>query len=186
MAGIAKGRLLIMLSTGALIAGLLAVSFINFYYRSDVVLGKLIANDVLKLAEIFDKIDKSCRIQSFDKQQNTINFLNVKEFQGSEVGPMNLAYPDKWEGPYLPDNPDVQGKNYMVVRTEKGYYITPGNGVKLPNDLVIGKDIILNEKANMRQLVHVTQQLMFNRRPLAQPIAIGSPGVTSAIWRTAH
>ena len=64
----------------------------------------------------------------------------VKSFEGSEVGSLNLAYPKKWQGPYLGDNPTFQGKAYQIIRTKNGYFVTPGDGIMLPNGLVIGRD----------------------------------------------
>ena len=61
----------------------------------------MIAQEVVQLRDIFHRIHKTCVIIDFDEQKNHINFLNVEKFTGSEVGPMNLAHPEKWEGPYL-------------------------------------------------------------------------------------
>ena len=162
-----KGRYFIVGTTGSIIIGLIIISIVNFYYRSNILTGTMIADDVKKLAKIFNTIHKQCRILSFDVQQNPINFLNVEKFSGSEVGSMNLAYPNEWKGPYLPDNPTVQGVEYMVVDTERGYFITPGEGVELPNDKVIGKDIILNKEADITAMMHNRAQLYYNGRPLA-------------------
>jgi hypothetical protein len=100
--------------------------------------------------------------------------LNVKEFSGAEVGPMNLAYPERWEGPYLEDNPTMQEKEYLIVRTKRGYFITPGEGVILPNGKDVGKDkIVLNEDTNIRILMTDSQALMFKDRVFAAPVMIG-------------
>ena len=64
---------------------------------------------------------RSFSIYGFDYQKNPINFLNIKSFEGSEVTSMNLTFPDQWEGPYLSDNPTIQQKDYLIVKTKKGY-----------------------------------------------------------------
>ncbi len=151
-----------------IVATLLFIAVIFSYrYRSTDLTGNVIADDVQKLAKIFDAIHEQCGIISFDYQQNPINFLNVKSFTSSEIGPMNLSYADKWNGPYLEDNLAVQGKEYMVVRTQKGYFITPGEGVKLPNGFIIGKDIVLNESADIEAMMRNPQKLLFKERSLA-------------------
>jgi hypothetical protein len=114
-------------------------------------------------------------IIDFDNQKNSINFLNVAKFTGSEVGPMNLAHPEKWEGPYLQDNPTMQHIAYQVVSTKKGYFITPGEGVKLPNNKIVGKDIVLDKKANIEAMMIDADALMYKDRSLAAALELGAP-----------
>jgi hypothetical protein len=132
--------------------------------------GVMIATDIAQLATIFNRINTTCGIIGFDHQKNPINFLNVTSFVGSEVGPMNLKYPQKWQGPYLPNNPTMQAIEYQIVRTDRGYFITPGDGVKLPNGKIVGKDIILDEHAHIVALMADSQGLMFEEQPLAAPL----------------
>ncbi len=162
-----RGRWVIGIATGVVIAGLCVVSFINFYYRSEYVTGTMISQEVKRLGGIFQAIHQRCKILGFDNQQNLINFLNVEKFVGSEVGPMNLKYPEKWDGPYLKDNPTIQTKEFMVVHTQQGYFVTPGNGVRLPSGKVIGKDIVFDESADIGQMIQ-DRLLVFKKRALAQ------------------
>ncbi|TET06511.1 hypothetical protein E3J79_01555 [Candidatus Dependentiae bacterium] len=158
---------------------LIVLAIFNLRVTSKYYLADLIVRDVTQLATIFERIDQECKILDFDYQKNRINFLNVKSFVGSEVGPMNLAYPDKWNGPYIDDNPTYQDKEYLVVRTKKGYFVTPGEGVKLPNGQIIGKDIILDEDADIPSMMKDENQLMFNGKQLAARLTIGvtEPGL---------
>jgi len=137
----------------------------------------LIIQDIAQLKAIFEKIDNPCRIIDFDLQQNSINFLTIKKggFVGSELGSMNVALPKKWDGPYLQDNPTMDGKEYMVVRSTKGYFITPGNGVTLPNGKIIGKDIILDKDANIGCMMFEENALSYKKTPLAAHILIRGP-----------
>lgn len=160
-------RVVVMSASILFLITLATVSIVNFFKTSDQVTGLVIARDIEKLTEIFQKIHATCHIIGFDYQKNPINFLNVKEFTSSEVGPMNLAYPKKWKGPYLDDNLAVQGKEYMVVKTNQGYFITPGEGVLLPNNNVIGKDIILDENANISAMLQDKNGLSYQGKPLA-------------------
>jgi S-adenosylmethionine hydrolase len=70
------------------------------------------------------------------------------------------------------DNPEMQGKEYIVVRTKKGYFITPGNGVKLPNGVIIGQNLILDENADIQEMMNNRNKLYFHGRALAAKIAI--------------
>ncbi len=136
--------------------------------------GQAMVNDIYHLANIFERINKDCMILSFDYQKNNINFLNVKSFTGSEVGPMNLAHPDRWNGPYMKDNPTMQGKEYQIVRTDAGYFIVPGDDVQLPNGKVMGKDIILSEDSDIAALAQDPDYLSFNGKSLAVQIQIST------------
>ncbi len=149
------------------------LSIVLFWRESKTITDELIANDVHMLASIFNKINEDCVIIDFEHQQNYIDFLNVKSFVGSEVGPMNLMRPEKWQGPYVDDNPTVQEIDYQVVRTTKGHFIVPGPGVVLANGKLIGEDIVFDENADIQALID-DGTLMYESKPLAAPINVGS------------
>ena len=152
---------------------LVGVALFRLFYQARTISNEMITSEVVQLVDIFKRIDKKCKIISFDYQKNHINFLNMKSFVGSEVGPMNLAYPENWEGPYLDDNPVIQGKEYQIVRTKKGYFITPGDGVILANGKVVGKDIILDENADISAMMLDKNVLNFKGKALAAPLPVG-------------
>lgn len=151
------------------------ITFLDTRYHVKNDAGMMIASEVIKLRDIFHRIHKTCTIIDFDAQKNAINFLNVAKFSGSEVGPMNLVHPEKWEGPYVKDNPMIYNIAYQVVSTKKGYFVTPGDGVSLPNKKVVGKDIILDQKANIAAMMVNPQELMYKDKPLAAHLELGSP-----------
>ncbi len=163
---------IIPVSISLLLLTFVVISVVNLFYRSKVTTGRMIAAEVVQLHDIFQRIHRTCQIIDFDYQKNRINFLNVKSFTGSEVGPMNLVHPNKWEGPYLDDNPTIQGIEYQIVRTKKGYFITPGDKVKLPNNKIVGKDIILDEDADITAMMHNENKMMFERKSLATPLIL--------------
>jgi len=159
----------------ALIASLpiaIAIIFVFSYkegmYDMQQESGLFIAADIAELRSVFKRIHKTCKILSFDYQKNPINFLNVRTFAGSEVGSINLVYPKKWEGPYLQDNPTMQGKEYMVVHTNDGYFITPGEGVRLPSGKIIGKDVLLGEDADIPAMMG-DKDIFLYEEPLEEP-----------------
>ena len=153
---------------------LIGVAVFRLFYQVRVGTDLIISQEVQQLVEIFKRINKKCKIIDFDYQKNRINFLNVKSFEGSEVGSMNLAYPKQWEGPYLSDNPTIQEKEYMIVRTKKGYFVAPGEGVRLGNGKIVGKDIILDENADILDMMRDKNALMFEGKALAAPLSVGS------------
>ncbi|MFC1842122.1 hypothetical protein ACFLYU_00480 [Candidatus Dependentiae bacterium] len=160
---------------------LVGVSLYKMLYDVKISSDVIIAREVRELVDIFKKIDKKCKIIDFDYQKNRINFLNVKSFVGSEVGPMNLTYPKNWEGPYLQDNPTIQDKEYQVVRTKKGHFITPGDGVKLSNGKIVGKDIILDENADIPKMMVDEKFLNFKGEALAAPLDVGTSNLGKVI-----
>lgn len=128
--------------------------------------GALMVEEVAQLSKIFHKIHKTAVISGLDHARSAINFLNVKSFAGSEVGPLNLKYPDKWEGPYLLDNLTIQTKEYELIRTHNGFYIVPGEGVTLPNGKVIGKDLVLDEHSDFVSLQQLSGDLNFEGKSM--------------------
>lgn len=153
----------------------IAITFIDTMYRAKDDAGMMMVRDIEQLRDIFHRIHATCTIIDFDNQKNLINFLNVAKFAGSEVGPMNLVHPEKWEGPYLKENPTVYHHAYQVVSTKKGYFITPGDGVTLPNKKVVGKDIVLDQKAKIDEMMKDPQMLMYNNKSLAARLELGAP-----------
>lgn len=153
----------------------IGMTLVDTLYRAKNDAGMMMAQEVMQLRDIFHRIHKTCTIIDFDNQKNEINFLNVEKFAGSEVGPMNLVHPEKWEGPYLKENPTMYHIAYQVVSTKKGYFITPGEGVTLPNKKVIGKDIMLDQKADIDAMMIDPNALMYKDRALATRLELGTP-----------
>lgn len=178
--GLAYGQVAPIL-TIALFVFLIGISIFSLTYKSKTNTTALIDNDMHVLVDIFNRIDKECKILNFDYTQNRINFLNVKSFAGSEVGAVNLAFPEHWQGPYLTENPTIQGEEYLIVATNKGYFITPGIGVHLPNGLVMGRDIVLNKEADLEAMMKPGGPLHYNGTQLAARLAVGAPAYEQAI-----
>jgi hypothetical protein len=166
-----KRSLLIGTATAIIVIGLIVIALMRLISlrASD---GNKIADDIAQLDSIFNHINQTSGILGFEEQQNPINFLTVSTFTGAQVGSMKLAYPDKWEGPYVEHTPQVQDKEYMVVQAKDGYFITPGNGVLLPNGKVVGKDVMLTTNISVVPMVEQGGNLSFQDRPLAAPMKL--------------
>lgn len=138
---------------------LFIVSLWVLFKKSKYSTDAIIVQDIQVLQQIFERINQDCKIIDFNHSKNYIDFLTVKEFVGSEVGSMNLAYPKNWKGPYLKHNPTVLEHQYIVLKNKKNYYLAPGDGVVLANGQAIGNDIILNENSDIDALLQDSQGL---------------------------
>jgi hypothetical protein len=167
-----SGRPWIPLLTIMLFVVLVTVTVVRLVYQSRIESSEIMTEDIQRLAEIIMRINERCKILDVDLQKTPIDFLTVAKFVGSHVGSINLAYPERWEGPYLHANPTIQGKEYQIVRTKKGYFITPGDGVILTNGKMVGKDIILDEDADIRTLMKSDQAFKHKDGSLAMEIPI--------------
>lgn len=154
--------------------GLASMSVFILMHKSKINTGNIIDHDLQVLVDVFRRIEMDCKVIGFDDTVNRINFLNVQSFSGSEVGPMNLAYPQQWKGPYLADNLTIQEKDYVVVTTNKGFFITPGPGVRLPNGNVVGLDVVLNKDADIEKMMQPGGSLYYNGKPLAVKLGVGA------------
>lgn len=151
----------------AIVVTFLVMTFFIADNQKDEIVATSIVQDIEQLHSIFERIHETCVIISFDYQKNPINFLNVKSFTSSEVGPMNLVHPEKWEGPYVQDNLAIESIEYQVVRTKNGYFIVPGEGVELPNGKVIGKDLIFDESADIMKMMGDPESLRYQDKSFA-------------------
>ena len=137
----------------SLFFALIVVVFVfRVFYARPRIIASVIADDIKIISLALEKIDAKCNILNVEDDISDIDFLNIEKFSGSQVGPINLAYPKKWEGPYLRVNPTVQGKFYELVRAKDGLFIVPGNGVHLPNGFIVGKDFSITPETYVRPL----------------------------------
>lgn len=122
------------------------------HYRS-YYLSSVIEQDIVRIARILASVDKNCTILSINGEHTPVNFLNVKSFVGSNVGGLNLAYPQKWQGPYAEVSPTHQQRFYEIVRTREGLFVVPGQGVTLPTGLIVGRDILIDYETSVKKML---------------------------------
>jgi len=132
---------------------ILSVFLIRFFYSRPRIIASIIEDDIKVITLALKKIDERCNILSIENSHNEIDFLNVEKFTGSQVGPLALGYPKRWQGPYLRINPTLQGQLYEIVRGADGFFVMPGRGVLLPNGAVVGKDFIITPKTYVSDLL---------------------------------
>lgn len=175
-----KNYILPVLS-GILLVVLAVIAIKRLWQEENVINDQLIVEQIGQLVTIFNKIDTRCRIIDFEHEKNYIDFLTVKSFVGSMVGAMNLTFPNQWEGPYLQENPTIQDQQYLIVKTKKGYYIVPGDGVKLSNGKIMGRDIVIHYDTNIQALTHDPLGLSYEGHALAAPITMHSKLLNIAV-----
>lgn len=140
-----------VMSTAFLVL-LMTIFAVRVFYSRPRVVASIIEDDIKLITLALEKIDAKCNILRVEDDYNEIDFLNMEDFTGSQAGPLNLAYADKWEGPYLQVNPMLQEQYYELVRALDGFFVMPGRGVRLPNGLVIGEDFEVNASTNVEPM----------------------------------
>lgn len=159
---------------GLFFIGLLSFTLFYLLKQSRATVDRVIADDIETLRKIFTSVDEACEITDIMHNRNTtdIDFLNIKEFAGNQIGALQLRYPEKWKGPYVEKNPTLQGKMYELAHVKDGYAIIPGKGVKLANGKIMGKDIIITPTTEIESLLTSAAGLEFEGRPLAVKLAL--------------
>lgn len=174
-----------MKSNGYLFPIIIGLIFIGFFLATTLYYFKSslnyndepIAEQIEQLKDIFIRINDTSKIKSFEGNTISIDFLNTISFAGNQVGPMTILYPQLWKGPYLEKNITAQGKPYQIIKTFKGYFIVPGEGVKLYNGKVIGKDIIFNFNTDIKALLKDPETLLSKEgKPLAAKLSASKSG----------
>lgn len=140
---------------------------VKFFFQASKSNDELISQHIQQLNEIFHQINNSCKILGFKHQKDHIDFLTVKEFEGSIIGSMVLEQPEKWQGPYLPKNLTISGKDYQIVRVKSGYYIVPPDGTLLANGQIIGKTIKFNPDTDIESMINNKKYLFSTGKVLA-------------------
>ena len=153
--------------SATLLGLLLCVVVGKILYNKPYYLSAVITRDLQDIEQVLATIDKDCNILTLVQDRVSIDFLTVKNFAGSMVGGINLAYPDKWKGPYLPRNPMLQGHFYELVKARDGLFVIPGYGTKLPNGKIIGKDVVINKHTEVLPLIQEKNLLNYHGDPLA-------------------
>ncbi len=172
-----SNRSVIAWVVGVTLAALLLFTVWFLMHRSKLEQDDIIANHVQQLVTIFKKINEDCGIIGFEdeggsRKKNYIDFLTVKAVAGSQIGSLNVLHPDKWQGPYVAENITAQEHYYYVIRIKGEYYIIPGDGMKLSNGKIIGKDIIIDTSSKIEDMIKDPTALNYNGRPLAAHLEI--------------
>lgn len=170
----------------AIFTTLLMISISMIWRQTKIVTDLIIQQDLQMLTKILNHINQECRIIKVKHEKNYIDFLTVTSFVGSEVGGLNLAFAQRWKGPYLKDNPTIQEKNYVLLANKQGYFIVPGDGVVLNNGKKIGVDIILNAQTDMQKLLKKGGCLHSEYGALAAKMDVGFNAFTSELYDVKH
>jgi hypothetical protein len=156
--------------SGLLFASLLLIFFsMNFFERKKV-LAETIQEDLQEIIRDLIDIDTNCNILSIMKNNCVVDFLTIKAFSGSMLSELNLAYPERWKGPYRKTNHLIQGRFYEITKLKDCYALVPGAGVKLPGKKIMGKDIICDETVEAKTLFDEGGLLRHKKYYLGYPL----------------
>ncbi len=162
-----KFRKFFPLLSMTLLALLVLFFLLRVYKNKPYFVTSVISDDIGMIVDSLNRIDKECSILSIEHERNYVDFLTVAKFVGSEIGCLNLAFPDKWQGPYIEDNPTMRGKLYEIVKTKEGIFVVPGLGVKLPNGLRVGKDFEITFDSSIKEMLQDGGSLNYKGQALA-------------------
>jgi hypothetical protein len=165
-------KIIIFAIAVVIVAGAIVLNFLSEKKKN---VAAIITEDIVLLEQTLQKINNDCNIIQFTNVKNPLTFLNVVRFVGSEIGTLNVARPEQFNGPYLQDNPSIYGIEYQVIKTKIGLYIVPGEGVKLPNGKIMGKDIVLDENSDIDVLLRDSNTLLFNDKSLGKKLDLVTP-----------
>ncbi len=143
---------------------------VSSFYERPYYIAQIMQNDLDTLLTILNKIDNECDILHIKNNHVVLDFFTVKNFAGSEIGGINLAYPQNWSGPYMTQNPVLQQCYYELIVAQDGAFVVPGNGATLPNGKIMGKDIVLNTGSTVGQYLDKQGALYWEGSLLARKI----------------
>ncbi len=170
-----------VLFSSSLLLVLLPVFVFKIFNSRSSVVTMAIRDDLAIIEKALGEIDKTCNILSIRPGGGVIDFLTVEKFTGSSIGMLNLAHPRRWKGPYVKVNPSLRGHMYEIVSTKEGYFILPGKNVRLPNKLLMGKDIVLSHDSAVTIMMQPGGRLNFQGQPLAKRL-----GFSVGDWDASH
>lgn len=133
----------------------------------------LIQSDLERISKSLNFIDEQCAISDIKYDRLAITFLSSAKEAMAERAGLVLEHPEKWDGPYSIDNPTVQARPYELLRAADGYYLVPGNGVKLPNGKIMGQDIIITAQTMVDDMLKDNGDLNYEGYMLARPLLLG-------------
>lgn len=161
-----------VIALGLLLAMLVGTTGYYLVYQMRTASTVVMVQQVAAIERALKRIDETCEIISIAHERSYIDFLVVRTFVGSQVGPLQLRFPAKWEGPYEQQNPTVQGIQFELVTVRDGYAIVPGAGVTLMNGKIVGKDIMFGPDTDIDALLVPESGLEFEGNPLVRKIAL--------------
>jgi len=157
--------------SSTLLSLLVLITLFKFYYNKPYFTAAVITNDVRNLDSVLACIDGECSIVKMTNNKVALDFLTIQKLDGALVSGMNLAHPEKWQGPYLKKNLLLQERHYELVKAKDGYFIVPGYGVSLPNGLMVGKDLAFDEKTEISPMLRPGGKLAYKGILLAKKVS---------------
>jgi hypothetical protein len=152
--------------SGVLLLSLLIIFLMRVFSDRSQVLVNVIRDDLDRIESTLEAIDHDCNILDILSSAAQLDFSTVEKFVGSTIGGLNLAHPENWKGPYMDQNPTIQQRFYQIVQAKDGYFVVPGQGVRLPNHLVMGQELKINLHVLVGPMLAKGGRLNYKGQPL--------------------
>lgn len=154
----------------------LSFFFLHFSMSKERMSAWQISRNTMRIARAIEQINRDCEITSIDARRSPeITFLTKISLPGSsgKIGPLTVKNPENWNGPYLKEDPVLNGKiYYKIADMKEGFFIVPGNGALLPNGLEVGRDFLLKSNLSITDEISRYGNLNFLGEPLASPVFV--------------
>jgi len=134
---------------------------------------RLVRRDMQRIVRALYQVDRYCHIETVTPGLHPLNFLTLPRPTERDFCGIELEFPKQWTGPYFSEVPVLDNTPYQLLKTEKGLFLVPGNGVRLPNGNVIGIDIVWHYTTEVAALAQQGGALWYDGIPLARHIPYG-------------
>jgi len=141
--------------------------------------------DLSHLEEALKNFDGDCGIQEVLSGGHSLLFLTQTARPTDAFAAFKLANENTWRGPYIHKVPVAQGYPYMLLKTNKGLFIVPGEGVRLPKGSILGKEFFLTAESNLKALSAAGGILSHNGEPLVREFICGVKDADGIVNRLA-
>jgi hypothetical protein len=134
--------------------------------------GAVVRSQVRLLGKALQKAHNDVRFMQILPGKHSLDFLVASRFECDSNAGIGVERKNAWKGPYLNRIPTIQGHPYVLLKTSKGLFVVPGDGVELPSGIVIGNGISWSDKMDIKALMSDGNMLTIGKYPLAAEVTL--------------
>ena len=131
-----------------------------------------VQTDLYRIAAALKQLDNDCSISDMRVGLHPIELLTHQNLPSEHIY-IDLKNSENWDGPYLSGSATIQGKPYQLLKTKRGLFVVPGDGVQLPLAFIIGQDITWHAESDIAALSAPGNVLFYKSGPLTLEVVYG-------------